>query len=241
MTAPSHSSSPGRLDGSLIRHLPPFSKLVPEQIREVLDHATTKLVAQDQIVFAESDRAEHFFLLLDGYIRAVRLTESGEQVTALHIPPGQLFGIARALGKEFYPATAIAASECVILSWKMALWDDFALKFEGFTTETYRTVGNRVVELNNRLVELATLHVEQRVANVLLRLVNQAGRETKEGIEIDFPISRQDIAEIAGTTLHTVSRLLSGWKKSGIVQSSRKRIVLSKPHELVEISNAGTE
>lgn len=84
------------------------------------------------------------------------------------------------------------------------------------STETYKVVGTRLGELNNRIVEMATQQVEQRVANALLRLINQTGRKTPNGIEIDFPITRQDLSELTATTLHTVSRLLSSWEKRGL-------------------------
>ena len=172
-------------------------------------------------------------MLLDGHIRVVRTTPTGDQVIALHIPPGQLFGIARALGKETYPATAVTATESIALSWPMRLWDGFVADYDGFATETYATVGKRIGEMNDRIMEMATQAVEQRVANALLRLVNQSGRKVEGGIEIAFPITRQDLSQMTGTTLHTVSRLLSGWEKEGLVKSRRKHISVCEPHALV--------
>jgi CRP-like cAMP-binding protein len=67
--------------------------------------------------------------------------------------------------------------------------------------------------------------------------VHDAGRRVETGVEIDFPVSRQDIAEMTGTTLFTVSRLLSGWEERGIVQSGRQRIVITRPHALVAIAD----
>lgn len=228
-----------KLDESLLRPLPPFSKLDKGQIREILDQATPRRFDAGVAVFSESDPAAHFFMLLDGYIRAVRITEGGEQVIALHIPAGQLFGIAQAIGRTTYPATAMTAAECLVLSWPTRLWSGFVERYDGFATETYKTIGKRMGEMNDRVVELATQHVERRVAHALLRLINQTGRKTEGGVEINFPITRQDISEMTGTTLHTVSRLLSGWEKQGIVESGRKRIVVCDPHQLVVISQAG--
>ena len=74
---------------------------------------------------------------------------------------------------------------------------------------------------------------EKRVAHALLRLVNQTGRKTELGSEIDFPISRQDIAEMTGTTLHTVSRLLSAWEDKGIIVSGRQKVTVSDSHRLM--------
>jgi CRP-like cAMP-binding protein len=78
--------------------------------------------------------------------------------------------------------------------------------------------------------------VERRVAHALLRLAQQAGRKIERGIEIDFPISRQDIAEMTGTTLHTVSRILSAWGKRSLVASSRRRIVIRDAHALFVVA-----
>jgi CRP/FNR family transcriptional regulator, nitrogen oxide reductase regulator len=86
---------------------------------------------------------------------------------------------------------------------------------------------------NDRIMEMATQQVEQRISNSLLRLVNRSGRKTAIGIEIDFPITQQDLSEMSGTTLHTVSRVPSAWEKSGIVQSERKKITVVQPHQLV--------
>lgn len=110
-----------------------------------------------------------------------------------------------------------------MLSWPTSLWDEFAAKYQGFSTETYRTIGQRVGDMNDRIVEMATQHVEQRIACAILRLINQTGHKVPDGIEINFPITRQNLSEMTGTTLHTVSRLLSAWEKEGIVRSERKK------------------
>lgn len=228
-----------KLDESLLSALPPFSKLDRAQIRAILDTASTKRVPAQTTVFEEGTPAERFFLLLDGTVRVLRITEGGEQVISLHIPAGQLFGIARAIGRDTYPATAVAATELVLLSWPTRLWDSFTGTYDGFATETYKTMGKRMGDMNDRMVEMATKHVEQRVASALLRLINQSGRALEDGsIEIGFPITRQDVSQMTGTTLHTVSRLLSAWEKDGLVNSKRKKIVVRKPHELVLLSEA---
>lgn len=225
-----------KLDESLLTGLPPFSRLSRGQIREILDQAVPRRLDAGSEFFHEGHEAERFFLLLDGYIRVVRTTPGGEQIIALHISPGQLFGIAPALSRDTYPATAVAASESLALSWPVRLWPEFTAAYEGFASESYKTLGERLGEMQTRITELATQAVEQRVAAALLRLVNQSGRKVETGIEIAFPITRQNISEMTGTTLHTVSRLLSAWEKAGIVHSTRKHIVVTQPHQLVLLS-----
>ena len=230
-----------KLDESLLAGLPPFLRLSRPEIREILDRATPRRYPEGTAVFSEGAAADRFYLLLDGFIRVVRTTPAGEQVIMLHIPPGQLFGIAPAIGRDTYPATAVAASESLALGWPVRLWGEFTAKYDGFATETYRTLGARLEEMQVRVTELATRAVEQRVAAALLRMVNQTGRKTDEGIEIAFAITRADIAEMTGTTLHTVSRLLSAWERDGVVRSVRRRITVTAPHRLVVLSGAAAE
>ena len=227
-----------KLDESLLTDLPPFRKLSRPQIREILDAATPLRFDAGAAVFSEGLPIERFFLLLDGHIRVIRTTPGGDQIIALHIAPGQLFGIGVALGRTSYPATAMTADECLALAWPNRLWATFTERYDGFGTESYKVVGDRIGEMNNRIVELATQAVEQRVACAILRLITQTGRKVEGGIEIGLPITRQNISDMTGTTLHTVSRLLSGWERDGIVMSERRKITVTAPHQLVILSGA---
>jgi len=168
----------------------------------------------------------------------VRTTPGGDLIIALHIAPGQLFGIGAALGRTSYPATAMTADDCLALCWPNRLWAEFTARYDGFATETYKVVGDRVGEMNSRIVELATQQVEQRVASAILRLITQMGQKVLGGIEVGFPITRQNISDMTGTTLHTVSRLLSAWERDGIVVSERRKITVMAPHRLVMLSGA---
>ena len=225
-----------KLDESLLTDLQPFLRLERSQIREILDHASPKRFEANSSVFEAGFPADRFYLLLDGMIRVVRSGPDGEHIIVLHIPSGQLFGIAPMLGRDTYPATAVAASECLVLSWPVRLWHDFVARYDGFGSEAHKVMGARMDEVQNTIMAMATQQVEQRVASALMRLINQSGKETEDGILIDFPITRRDISEMTGTTLHTVSRLLSAWEKQGIVQSARRKIVVSDAHRLLLIS-----
>jgi CRP-like cAMP-binding protein len=103
-----------------------------------------------------------------------------------------------------------------------------------------QTIGGRLQEAHTRVVEMSTQQVERRVAHALLRLAKQAGRRIEHGVQIDFPISRQDVAEMTGTTLHTVSRILSAWEQQGLIESGRQRIVLRDPHKLFTLAEDPT-
>jgi CRP/FNR family transcriptional regulator, nitrogen oxide reductase regulator len=224
-----------KLDESLLTGLPPFRTLSGPQIRQILDAARTARYDAGQKVFSEGTEVDRFFLLLDGHVRVQRTTAQGDQIILLHIAPGQLFGIGAALGHKVYPATAVAADDCVVLCWPNRLWPEFIARYDGFATQTYATVGERLNDMHAVIVEMATKQVEQRIAAALLRLVTQMGRKVDAGIEIDFPITRQNISDMTGSTLHTVSRLLSAWEKDGIVASERRKITVTAPNQLAQL------
>jgi YD repeat-containing protein len=210
----------------LIAGLPPFSGLSRADLDVILEKARPLRVAAGQAVFEQDGEAHSFFLLLDGHVRVVKTTADGQQVIMRYISAGQLIGIATALGRTTYPATATAAVDSLALAWPNEAWHELATHYPAFAANTYKTVSARMEEAHERVVELATALVDRRVAHALLRLIEQSGRRTEYGIEIGFPISRQDIADMTGTTLHTVSRLLTAWEHQGFVRSTRKRVTV---------------
>jgi len=93
---------------------------------------------------------------------------------------------------------------------------------------------NYIQEMQQRYRELATEKVERRIARSLLRLAAQMGTKMDSGIELTF--TRQDLAEMSGTTLYTVSRVLSDWERQGLVEAGRERVLIRNPHGMVSIA-----
>ncbi|MEM7521885.1 MAG: Crp/Fnr family transcriptional regulator [Pseudomonadota bacterium] len=220
------------LDRREIAALLPFADITDTQAQELLESANVREVGSDTTCFEAGNTADSFYLLLDGVVRIVRTTAEGEQVIMMHIVPGQMFGIAKAFENDTYSATARTACEGLVLSWPSHLWDQFSRDYPGFLSASRKEVGTRMHDLQDRVMSMATLRVEQRIAQAVLGLVQKAGLKTKDGIEISFPITRQDISEMTGTTLHAVSRYMSKWQKDGIVTSKRRRVIVRKPEAL---------
>jgi CRP-like cAMP-binding protein len=227
-----------RLDRSLISGLPLFQGLTADNLDRVVGKARSQRVPKGQAIFEQDAEAHAFFLLLDGHVRVVKSTPEGQDVIVRYISPGELIGIARALGRTTYPASAVAAVDCVVLAWPSALWSEFAATFPAFGANTYKTVGSRLQDAHTLVVEMSTEQVDQRVAHALLKLIAQSGKKTDDGVLIDFPISRQDIAEMTGTTLHTVSRLLTAWEEKGLIRSGRQKVAVTDPSRLRQIAEA---
>ncbi|NYT82712.1 Crp/Fnr family transcriptional regulator [Alcaligenaceae bacterium] len=224
------------LNRSLIKNLDLFRSLSEAELDQALESAQSILLQEGAKVFAQGEEADRFFVLLHGHLKVVQVTPDGEQVTVRYVSPGEVFGIARAMRRSHYPATTLAVQESIVLAWPSSEWDQFIAGNPQFAFNALQTVGQRLQDAHSRIRELSTEEVEQRVARAILRLVDQSGAKTSEGIEISFPITRQDIAEMTGTTLHTVSRLLSQWKDRGLVNSGRKRITVCSLDELIRLA-----
>lgn len=227
---------PSELSRSLIKHLDLFRQMPDASLDALLQQAKVHRLNTNDTAFRQGETADRFFVLLHGNLKVVQTTAEGEQVVVRYVVPGEVFGIAHAMRKPHYPATALAVHESLVLSWESSEWDQFTLKNPHFAVNALQTVGQRLQDAHARIQQLSTEEVEQRVARAILRLVDQSGEQTDEGIVINFPITRQDIAEMTGTTLHTVSRLLSGWQQRGVVKSGRKRIVVCKVDDLIRMA-----
>ncbi|QFU17973.1 cyclic nucleotide-binding domain-containing protein [Microvirga thermotolerans] len=223
------------LDRSLIAALPPFAGAGPAQLDAVLDEARSVYRARGSSLYEQDKPADSFFVLLHGRLRVTRLTPDGRQVVVRFAGPGELVGVAVALGRDTYPATAAAAVDSVALAWPSARWPQMLGLLPALAGAALQAAGARLHDAHSRIVELSTEQVERRVANALVRLSETTGRRVEQGILIDFPISRQDVAEATGTTLHNVSRILSAWEERGWVKGGRQRIVICEPHRLMSL------
>ena len=99
-----------------------------------------------------------------------------------------------------------------------------------------RIMAGQIRQFQNSVKDLCTQRVEQRIARAVLRLARQSGRKIENGILIDLPLSRQDLAEMTGTTLYSVSRVLKNWENRGLVQSKRQQIIICLPHIIVNLA-----
>jgi CRP-like cAMP-binding protein len=225
------------LDRSLIRDLAVFAAVPPADLDALLATATARRYPEGATAYRQDEPAGQFFVLLGGRMKAVQTTPDGVQVVIRHIGPGDLFGLAHAMRRPTYPASAIAVTDSVALAWPDSQWAVMTARVPQLAANAMATMGQRLDDAHTRVRELATEAVERRVAHALLRLVRQAGRKTEAGILIDFPLTRQDIAEMTGTTLYTVSRLLTAWEAKGLVASARRQVTVRDPHALVLLAD----
>ena len=228
------------VDRSLVADLSLFAGLSPAQLDDLLREAQSVRYPKGMNVFQQDEEAHSFFVLLHGHLRVYKLTPDGQQVVVRFVSPGEVFGVAMAIGRKSYPATAAAVVDSIALVWPSSTWPRLIANHPSLAINTLQTVGSRLQDAHTRVVEMSTEQVERRIAHTLLRLAQQSGRKVEAGVQIDFPISRQDVAEMTGATLHTVSRVLSAWEDKGLVEGGRQKITLRDPHRLFVLAEGGS-
>jgi CRP/FNR family transcriptional regulator, nitrogen oxide reductase regulator len=231
---------------NLISSLDLFLGLSAPDLAIILSQARELSFDDDSFVFYQDDPAERIFVLKSGRIKLYQIADDGQQVLMRVMTPGMLFAAISLVEGAVYPVSAEAAQPSKVLYWSQDTMLKLIERFPPMAINALKILAGHVREFQNRYRELATERVERRLARTVLRLVSQTGRKTEEGVLLDLPLTRQDLAEMTGTTLFTVSRILSQWESQGLVLASRERLVVRFPHGLVRIAEdlpdrAGTE
>ena len=214
-----------------------FASLDRTALHEVKTAAHTKQIDAGSTFFREGDAAVAFFVLTDGSVKLTQVTPEGHQVLLRLVGPGDAFGGVAAFGGTTYPVTAEAVTDASALEWPGDVMASLMERHPRLALNALQFVAARLHELQVQYRQLATEKVERRVARALLRLVNQAGRRVESGVLIDLPLSRDDIAQMTGTTLYTVSRIISRFEADGVLEAGRQRMVIHNPHGLLKIAD----
>lgn len=186
--------------------------------------------------FHQGEPSEWLYVIYNGRVKLVQLTLGGEQVVVNYFGPGQGLGIIVALNDTEYPLSAEAVEACAAIGWHRDEMKQLMLRHPQLALNGMKMMGSRFTRLQERFHDVSTKRVEQRIARVMLRLVRQFGKRVEEGLLIDIPLTRQDIAEMTGTNLYNVSRILSKWEQEGWIVSHRKQVILCNAHDLVVLA-----
>lgn len=224
------------VDGSMLAGAALFVGLDGRARDEIASLARMVRLRAGEALFEQDDPATAFYVLLTGRVKIAQITAEGHQVVIRYVAPGQVFGAVPLFTRTGYPASATGVVDGVAARWDKDVAYGLLDRHPIILMNALTIVGTRLQELQDRYRELATERVEQRVARALLRLFGGTAAGTQAS-KATFPISRQDIAEMTGTTLHTVSRILSAWEHQGLVGGGRMRVVIRDPDRLLAIAD----
>ncbi len=223
-------------DPKHLASLPLFQGLDDRALNDVLRTASHRSYAAEAFIFHQGDPAEHLYLLTSGEVKLSQYTPDGQQVILRYAVPGEAFAVIAVLSDASYPVTAQSVQASQVIFWDKESINRLMQRYPTVAINAIAIMAKRVREFQDRMRELATERVERRIARALLRLARQTGKKTPEGVLIDIPLSRQDLAEMTGTTLFTVSRTLRQWEEQGLVKSGREQVLIRYPHGLVTIA-----
>lgn len=213
-----------------------FKGLDADGLTAVFQAAKIRTAKAGEFFFYEKEPAETFFIMRSGTTRLLQTTPEGKQVIIHLCTPGHGMAIVAALGNCLNPASAEAIKDCTAYAWDKATIRELMNAYPIIAINGMDMLAKRFRKMQDRYRELVTERVEQRVARTLLRLLDQSGCPTDTGIRIDVPLTRQDIAQMTGTTLFTVSRILSKWEQDGFVNTERKSVEIIAPQQIIAIA-----
>ena len=216
-----------------------FSALNDEQLRQLADAAVVRRIPAGKVIFSQGDPGGTCHNLIEGRVKILQTNPDGSQAVLRFIGPGEAFGTVAALMGKPFPADAVAVVDSVEAVWPVQTFRELIRRSPELGLSAGATAGSRLMDLQQRMRELTGERVEQRIARALLRLAED-GRESDQGVEVDFPITRQELAELTGSTLFTVSRILSAWGEAGLTASRRRRIVVCDIHRLKAIAEGSS-
>jgi CRP-like cAMP-binding protein len=214
----------------------PLRGLQAADLEAMLQAASRCQVERDTFFFHQGDPAVAFYVLVQGEAKLTQVTPEGHQMLMRFARAGDCFGCIAALSNAVYTLSCQAVDDCLALAWDGETVARLMERYPRLALNLLELIAGYYRRLLGRYQELVTQRVEQRVACALLRLAQQAGQKVASGVLIGLPLSREDLAEMTGTTLYTVSRILSRWEHQGFLETGRQRILIRHPHALVAVA-----
>lgn len=220
-------------------HKTPFFKTISEielnRINELFHHTS---YSTDQTIYFTGDSGTNLFVVASGSIKLVKHSPAGQDVLIDILNPGDFFGTLPILGDNQYQETAIAHTDACVLSINN---EDFRSILDRIPAVAINLVGilsERLKSSNDMIQQLSVKSVEKRIAYILLKLNSKLGVEFEKGTLIQLPLSRNDLAEMTGSTSETASRVISNLSKEGILKTGRKWIAIIDPQRLARIAES---
>ncbi|MDP6043525.1 MAG: Crp/Fnr family transcriptional regulator [Dehalococcoidales bacterium] len=195
-----------------------FSSLNAEEVAELSALTVERRFQPDEFVFWEGDAPDYFYIVVEGRIKVLKYASSGKEFIIAFFGPGEMFGEVAVFENKSYPASAQAVAATRILGIQKDKYLSFLSNRPRVTLSTINVLGGRLRDAQNRLKDLAGERVEQRLARTLLMLSAKLGPT--------LPFTRQELADMAGTTTETAIRITSQLKERRIIHSGRGKITI---------------
>jgi len=201
------------------------SRLLNQMRKEHFDAGT--------YLFMEGDSADRLHLVISGQVKMIKHSPDGHETILALFDTGQIIGEVGVLAGGTYPATAQAMEPTTTLSLARQVYVQWVRQHPRLAWSLIEELGRRLQVAHETIRSLAVEKVEQRIARLLLRLAAAAGEKQGDTVVITVPLTRQEIADMAGTTVETAIRVMSKLRRRGLLDSKGGSIRLLQAHQLV--------
>jgi CRP-like cAMP-binding protein len=210
----------------LLRKTPLFASLTETEIRGLCARVSKRRFGQGELLFNEGDQCTGLFLVASGRIRIFKLSPSGrEQVLAVEVP-GSSFAELPVFDGGNYPASASALEDAEVLFISRKDFQAFCREHPEVALKVIAVVGSRLRRLVGIIEDLSFTTVRHRLIALILRLTQDSGTASKEGIRVELTKTHQDLAAELGTVRELVSRNLSRLQAEGFLEVDGRRIIV---------------
>jgi CRP/FNR family transcriptional regulator len=221
----------------LLLAVPLYRRLSPTDRAHLGAVTAARTFAKGETVFAEGDPAEVFYTVARGRVKVFKATPSGKDVILEIFGPGDPFGAIAVYESRPYPASALALEETVCLLIEKRDFFGLLETHPSLVRGLLLAMTHRLIELTRRLAELTGGRVEPRFARLFLKLADEMGRrEPDGGTRIPMTLSRQELADLTGTTIETCIRIMSRWGKQRVVCTEKSGFVICDRTALEELA-----
>jgi len=207
-----------------------FTGLTPRECREIASCAHARTFARDELLFMQGQPVRSMVLIQSGSVKLTQLSANGNEVILWMNGSGDAMGVHADSPSCSHTCSARAMEQCKALVWEYTRLQMLVAEYPQLRRNISQILAGRLQELEERFREIATEKVAKRLALALSRLLKQVGKKTSEGVEVS--LSREELAQLTGTTLFTISRLLSKWAETGVVTPRREAVLVRDPERL---------
>jgi len=217
---------------ALLRQVPVFEALGPDDLRRVADVAVPRRFPAGQVIFREGDASDTCYVVRTGHTRALRENTDGRMIALAHFGPGDIFGELAMFDDELRSATIETLDNVEAIAIAGSDMRRLMRQHAEIGVKLVIALGRRLREANERLARQSFQTVQSRVAGVLGGLVKQARDEGAGARDVLVQVTQAKIAELAGSSRESASRFLAVLERAGIITQGRGRITVHDPEAL---------
>lgn len=221
---------------SILRRVPFFHGLSDSEIRTLNEQFREYGFQSGESIYFNGETATSLYVVAAGQVKLLRHSLEGQDVLLDILKPGDYFGSLSTLAEDAYPDTAQAHTAVCVLRISSETFRILLQQHPSVALAVLDITARRLQETQEIVHRLSVDSVERRIAAVLLKLAHKLGKISDEGILIQMPLSRDDLAQMTGTTTETASRIISQFQKEGLVHTGRQWIAITNKSGLEKIA-----